>query len=273
LQVGKLQGENTAYIKGWVITCTQQPANMQSSSKFHDWASMARLPNIPTVWSNVFTAWVLAVGPLDIGSDHLRFLLLGLLGGSLVYVGGTILNDVLDLGFDRIHRPERPLPAGRISLRSAKILAWGFLGSGALLLLSPGYYPALPVILLAAVIAYTMIHKKHRWLAVPLMGLCRAALVTTIIFMRWGLGDFWGHRYTVEPTHYAGVVWLYVSGISFLALGESNYIRRKMVGWMLALLPGLDAIFLICAGHAMWASVPLACFALVLLLRRYASAT
>ena len=49
--------------------------------------------------------------------------LAGLLAASaLLYLAGMVLNDVFDIDDDRRERPQRPLPAGRISLRTARIL-------------------------------------------------------------------------------------------------------------------------------------------------------
>lgn len=56
-------------------------------------------------------------GSPSMQSDH--FLILSLTTVSLT-AGGYILNDILNLDADRINRPDRALPSGRIRLRSAQ---------------------------------------------------------------------------------------------------------------------------------------------------------
>lgn len=46
-----------------------------------------------------------------------------LLGSSTgLYLGGMVWNDIFDAGLDAVERPERPIPSGRISRRSAQVL-------------------------------------------------------------------------------------------------------------------------------------------------------
>ena len=46
---------------------------------------------------------------------------------------GNVINDIYDIDIDRINKPHRPLPSGRISLKSAKLLTWILAISGLLL--------------------------------------------------------------------------------------------------------------------------------------------
>ncbi len=48
-------------------------------------------------------------------------ILLAATSASLVAAAGYVFNDVLDLNIDRLNRPARPLPAGRISLKTATL--------------------------------------------------------------------------------------------------------------------------------------------------------
>ncbi len=68
---------------------------------------LGRVSNLPTVWTNVAAAAVLAGVPLA----SLGVLALAL-ACSLFYVGGMFLNDAFDREFDRRVRPERPIPSG-----------------------------------------------------------------------------------------------------------------------------------------------------------------
>lgn len=46
---------------------------------------------------------------------------LGALAGALISGAGMVINDYFDFEIDKINRPERPIPSGKISLQSAKI--------------------------------------------------------------------------------------------------------------------------------------------------------
>ncbi|ADG13918.1 UbiA prenyltransferase [Methanocaldococcus infernus ME] len=46
---------------------------------------------------------------------------------------GNIINDIYDIEIDKINKPHRPLPSGKVSLKEAKILAISFLAVGLLL--------------------------------------------------------------------------------------------------------------------------------------------
>ncbi|WP_075087959.1 UbiA family prenyltransferase [Verrucomicrobium spinosum] len=69
------------------------------------WLELARISNLPTAWTNVLAGWLLAGG----GRDYWGVGWI-LLGGSLLYTGGMILNDAADVKFDREHRKDRPFP-------------------------------------------------------------------------------------------------------------------------------------------------------------------
>jgi len=49
-------------------------------------------------------------------------IILGILTYFFLAGSGMIINDIYDIEIDKINRPERPIPSGRISLKQAKIL-------------------------------------------------------------------------------------------------------------------------------------------------------
>ncbi len=68
------------------------------------------------------TACAVALGALLAGgSIEPRALLLGMASAALVGACGNIFNDVIDLEIDRLNRPDRPLPNGRVSRRAATL--------------------------------------------------------------------------------------------------------------------------------------------------------
>src|SRR6185369_9807591 len=86
---------------------------------------LCRVSNLPTVWTNVLAACLLATGAFAAGTV---FLLAGSL--SCFYLGGMVLNDLCDRDYDRINRPSRPIPAGRISIGAAGGLAFLLFAAG-----------------------------------------------------------------------------------------------------------------------------------------------
>ncbi len=141
------------------------------------WLELARISNLPTVWTNVTAGWLLAGGALGNSQnphDHRLFWLL--LAGSLLYTGGMILNDAADLRYDREQRKERPIPSGRVSLAAAWIVGLGMLVAGLYQAAFCGwanFWVALGLVIL--VLFYDLYHKP--WFgAVYVMGACRVLL-------------------------------------------------------------------------------------------------
>jgi 4-hydroxybenzoate polyprenyltransferase len=135
------------------------------------WLELARISNLPTVWTNVLAGWVLAGG-----AWHWVPIMWLLAGGSLLYTAGMILNDAMDVKFDREHRKERPIPSGRISARAAWMTGIGMLVVGAAMsYLGAGACGWLVLALVAAIVAYDAFHKPWAG-SVVVMGACRTLL-------------------------------------------------------------------------------------------------
>jgi 4-hydroxybenzoate polyprenyltransferase len=139
--------------------------------RWHAWLELARISNLPTVWTNVLAGWLLAGGVWRWGP--LAWLLLG---GSLMYTAGMILNDAFDAKFDREHRKERPIPSGRITVGLAWGVGVGMLITGAVIC----YFGAracgwLVLALAGAIVAYDAFHKPWAG-SVLIMGSCRTLL-------------------------------------------------------------------------------------------------
>lgn len=82
---------------------------------FRSWVKLARLPNAAVAAGGVWLGHACLPGPLDWGSAAL-----GSLSMAFLAAAGNMHNDVVDLPIDRINRPERPLPSGRISPNAAR---------------------------------------------------------------------------------------------------------------------------------------------------------
>jgi 4-hydroxybenzoate polyprenyltransferase len=141
---------------------------------------LARVSNLPTVWSNTLAGMALVVTLVP--WDWYVWVALSV---SLFYVGGMFLNDAFDAEIDRRDRPERPIPANDVTRREAFIVAAVALSLG-VVMLPPGTPQLLGLGLAATIVLYDIRHKGERF-APLIMGLCRglvyfvaAAAVSTV---------------------------------------------------------------------------------------------
>ncbi|MES2707398.1 MAG: UbiA family prenyltransferase [Verrucomicrobiota bacterium] len=260
--------------------------------KFQQILTLARVPNIPTVWSNVLMAWVLA------GGDSARWpaLLLAMLGGTLIYAGGCTHNDACDAAWDQRHKPERLIPSGTLAREQVMSLAMGQMRTGVVAMLFARYLmpgpevkeqPSgllFPFLLMGAVILYNFRHKENPW-SVVVMGACRALLVLAAA----GVAGNWSAPGVLMA---AGTVWAYIIVLSLLARRESRpgggFLKAlrpewsvgRWVGEMLAAIPLVDALLLLAAGfipggRVCWVAVAICpgLWALCRLLQRKYAAT
>ena len=199
---------------------------------------LGRVSNLPTVWSNVLAGSALAgAAPGPAAAPALAALLIAL---SLAYVGGMYLNDAFDAAIDRRERPERPIPSGRVALRTvyaagfamlvAALLILGLIGIGLIAFAGgsggPAWAPfAAGTALAVAIVAYDAWHKDNPFGPV-LMGLCRALVYVTAAVAFAPL--------TTTVLAGAGVLWAYLIGLTYAAKEEA--LNRIGHAWPLAFL-------------------------------------
>src|SRR5688500_12546618 len=109
---------------------------MAKRSKLRAYLLLARVSNLPTIWTNVTAAHVVV-------DASLGTLLTGIVSISLFYTGGMFLNDAFDASFDAAARSDRPIPAGDVSRGRVFLIGALLLTAGeALLLAMPHPAPA-----------------------------------------------------------------------------------------------------------------------------------
>jgi hypothetical protein len=140
---------------------------------------LARISNLPTVWSNVLAGAVLASE-----SPEVQPIIVAGVAGSLLYSGGMFLNDAFDAEIDARERPERPIPSGRIRRKTVLALGLAMLAVAVAVLaafaLAGGEVRASNLVgtglaVAVAVVVYDRWHKGVAWSPV-VMGFCRAGL-------------------------------------------------------------------------------------------------
>lgn len=254
--------------------------------KLRVFLELARISNLPTVWSNAwmgFFAGAVVLGytqstrPIQINASdlipHLPQLLLILvliaLPMSLIYTGGMVLNDYLDRNLDARERPTRPIPSGRINPKTAFWIAVGCLGMGWLgitwferMYLWPDYKPwrtsAFSGVLIITIVVYNLNHQRSA-LSVLLMGMCRGLIILTCASTKIPPVQHWSWWVFVALP--AATLVLYTIAISIVARREVDPERGglggpKTVMNMIAAMPLLDALWLVVMG--LW-PVSLAC--------------
>lgn len=174
----------------------------------HHLLTLARVSNLPTVWSNCLAASLIS------GAVPSWSMLPLLLGASLLYAGGCTLNDAFDAAWDAQHRPERLIPSGVLSRRKVWIIGLTEMAAGAGAILACGTGSAISLIgLVIAILLYDAWHKQSP-LSVLIMGACRWLLYITAAEAA-GIAN----RPAVIS---GGVMWLYIVVLSLVARGEAK---------------------------------------------------
>ena len=94
---------------------------------------LIRVPNLFTIPSNILAGYFATISTANADVDQLLSLIVS---SVLLYVSGIVLNDYFDINVDRQERPSRPLASGRITKRSALLLAVISIVAGNILALS-----------------------------------------------------------------------------------------------------------------------------------------
>lgn len=244
-------------------------------SKLRGWLILSRGSNLPTVWSNVLAGWLLAQGlrlpPLGVEAwkqapDPIAWgsLLLLLLGVSLTYVGGMILNDAFDARWDAERRSTRPIPAGLITVRDAFRAGWGGLAAGFVLTVAAApvgtrlSVTVVAMLLALCVIVYDRWHKGVSW-APAVMGLCRA-LLPAIGFLVVGESIFLPPVADSDRIIFAHMfaLWLLTFAITLVARHEATggSVGRWVEGLLfIAPLPLLWAVGLFWPWVVLWFAI------------------
>lgn len=145
-------------------------------SRARAYLAIARVSNLPTVWTNVLAGAVLSGVAL-----HPTLLASIAAAVSLLYSAGMAFNDVMDFEHDVRAQPYRPLPSGELTRGEARWFGALLMAGGAASLVTsalmfapraPLLIVVLTVALCGAILFYDAWHKANP--AGPLViGLCR----------------------------------------------------------------------------------------------------
>ena len=196
-------------------------------NKFLAVLELCRVSNLPTVISNCVAGSLVAEGILGLA------LIFVLIGASLVYSGGMVMNDAVDFRYDKEFKKDRPIVSSKISLFSSWQLAVLFLVSGSVFLGigSTSYFWV--ALLIISIIFYNVFHKKFG-ITIYVMGFCRSLL-------------YFIAGYTISLSN-SVILWglvlgLYTAGITLVARGEDTDQKVKMIGIILLTAPVFLSIY------------------------------
>ena len=225
------------------------PALPRQASRRQAVLQLIRLPNcftaVPDALAGGFVAlWLLGGEPGE--ATAVVALVAAGLAGFLAYMGGVTMNDLVDRRHDAVHRPERPLPSGRVPVWLATALTVLPLTAALAIAAAYGTTPLVVAAALVGLIAlYNVSHKPVPTFGLPLMGLSRAANALTGFAIVAGaatqelLSTHW------EAWLLPGALALWVLSISVVAKLEGRYPWAvRLVPRMILLIALLDALLL-----------------------------
>lgn len=219
---------------------SDEPGGFKST--LSNWAQLARISNLPTTVTNA------VVGMAVVGATWEQDwpVMLGvILAIALLYVAGMIFNDVCDVDVDKVERPHRPIPSGRISRAHARSMVITCMFAAIVILAVAGGGGALftGAILVGLIIAYDTLHHRSAQ-TIVLMGACRGMvyIVGASAFV-WPISDW-----TVLAA-VAGIMTGYTILLSWVArfeVTEDAMPRHcRIVAWVIPVAVLVPALLLI----------------------------
>ncbi len=154
---------------------------------------ITRPANVITAVSDILAGVAIAVFSFsyeEVNITGVLFLCLATMG---LYGGGIVFNDIFDLELDRIERPERVIPSGKISKTNAVIYGSFLLISG---ILTAWFNSPLSAIIAALVAACALVYDKygkhHSFFGPINMGLCRGGnLILGMSIIERSIEQWW----------------------------------------------------------------------------------
>ncbi|KAA0991504.1 UbiA-like protein EboC [Dyadobacter aurulentus] len=138
-------------------------------STIKPYLQLTRPANLVTAIADILAG--LAIAQFTFSDFSPAWLVISTLG---LYGGGVVMNDVFDAKLDSIERPERPIPSGKVPLRSAALLGISLLFLGILAAALFSFQSGMIAIIVAMLtILYNRIAKHHGFFGPLVMGMCR----------------------------------------------------------------------------------------------------
>lgn len=139
-----------------------------------------------------------------------------------LYAGGIVFNDIFDADLDAVERPERAIPSGKISIKSASIFGTILFSIGILAAFQVGILSGILAVLITLLcLVYDKWAKHHAFLGPVNMGLCRGVnLLLGMSVFASGIESWYG--LAVFPI-------IYIAGITTISRGEVHGGRSNVI--------------------------------------------
>ncbi len=209
---------------------------------------LMRPANIVTAIADILlgvAASGIAIGllPWQLEGTHLADLSWLIVATIGLYGGGVVMNDVFDTELDRIERPERPIPSGRVSHKAATVLGILLLTIG---LVGAGMVSSTSIALAGAIsfaaVWYDAYGKHHSFWGPLNMGLCRG--LNLLLGMSIGTLGAMALWLPLIPI-------LYISAITIISRGEVHGTGKEKLYLGIGLYGIVFAMILIFSGNKM----------------------
>jgi 4-hydroxybenzoate polyprenyltransferase len=190
-------------------------------------AKLLRLPNVFTAFADIGLGLcaTAALSPASVDDSFPWKAAFLLAASGCLYMAGMVWNDYFDYEEDKRDRPFRPIPAGRVSLKSAFWIGLVLLGVGWACAAATGRTGALVgLALVAAVLAYDARIKRTPFGPIG-MALCRFLNV----LLGLSLADATSLP-VVTRLHLALTVGVYIVGVTWFARTEEKRSDPKVLG-------------------------------------------
>ncbi|MDP7009161.1 MAG: UbiA family prenyltransferase [Phycisphaerales bacterium] len=225
-------------------------------SSTNAWFQLLRLSNTPTILSNALVGLGLAIAANRLQWEDvtiapyfspLRTLCYISFAILCAYLGGIVLNDVVDLNYDKQHRADRPIPQGIISKKQATIVGITLLAFAIAFAFKTQLLAGLLMVLLVSfVLAYTFFHRALIS-SLLCMGVCRG-LTYLVAFTAFDV-----HFQALPLLVFAGGIGWYTAALTYIAREEAT--NKKKRAWLVLLvLPAfiVPAVLFYSPYHALW---------------------
>lgn len=217
-----------------------------------------RVPNVFTALADIGLGFALTWRFTVDQPEKLPWGLLVALGAAsgFLYIAGMAFNDVFDVDVDRVERPQRPIPAGAISLGTARLLALVLLVLGCGFAWLSGFAFAdqmatwwkpgfIGTCLAAAILSYDG-WAKQNFLGPWNMGLCRVLNVLLGASAGPAIENGVLLGYSPGTLLVAGGIGLYIVGVTIFAKKEAEESRAQMLGvGLLVMIAGIVVVGLL----------------------------
>ncbi len=140
--------------------------------------TLVRPINFFITFVSIFVSCILAGGT----QSQMLLMIFASFGGALIGSGGMVINDILDIEIDRINKPERPLPSGKVARYDALMFYAILTGFGLIM----SAYTTRAAFIIAFFAVPTIVLYSKVFKGTPLLGNITVGALTGLAFIFGG---------------------------------------------------------------------------------------